>query len=65
MPPTRLPMLGQMTTYANSLRLNDRIAGVVARLSLPAQAVTNLLGHGKRLIDYLKQPSEFIETGLY
>lgn len=59
MPPPRLPMLVQMTTYGNSLRLSDRIAGVVAGRSLPAQAVTKLLGHGKRLIDYLKQHREF------
>ncbi|KAF6224378.1 hypothetical protein HO133_010955 [Letharia lupina] len=45
-----------MTNYVNSLTLSARRNGLVVGGPLPAQALTKLMSHGKRLIGYLKQP---------
>lgn len=56
MPLPRLPV--QMTKYVNPYGLSAKIDNLIAARSLPMQALTKLMGHGKRLIEYLKQPRE-------
>ena len=46
-----------LTTHVNSYRLSA-IDSLIAGRSLPTQALTKLMGHGKRLIEYLKQRRE-------
>ncbi|CAF9912832.1 MAG: hypothetical protein ALECFALPRED_008318 [Alectoria fallacina] len=45
-----------MTKYVNPYGLSAKIDNLIAARSLPMQALTKLMGHGKRLIEYLKQP---------